>query len=333
MIRRIPDWLIQLILFFVVADYYCTGYLDAQGSPLYSEHVNYEQFINPAMTGNNKLPIIDLSYKQYWIGTTNSPGTICLGGSMRLGSFNYYNPKMMLSNRSALSRGRMGLGGILIRESNGPLDSYSLTASYAYFIPLNYSNTELSLGLSLHLLYFDINESMLNPLDQGDTKLADLSQNHISPEAGFGVYFHNPQFHIGASANDLFLSSRPYDSKNVDPNKRDFFFQTGYKFFTNWFDFEPSVYMAKIDIEPVYYMGQMKLYYKDYNWLAVSYKSTKSVLASIGFKIHHLYLSYIFEQNISQMGTYFGSSHEIMLGVNISSNEPESIKKRKWKML
>ncbi len=180
-----------------------------------------------------------------------------------------------------------------------------------YFIPLNYSNTELSLGLSLHLLYFDINESMLNPLDQGDTKLADLSQNHISPKAGFGVYFHNPQFHIGASANDLFLSSRPYDSKNVDPNKRDFFFQTGYKFFTNWFDFEPSVYMAKIDIEPVYYMGQMKLYYKDYNWLAVSYKSTKSVLASIGFKIHHLYLSYIFEQNISQMGTYFGSSHEI----------------------
>jgi type IX secretion system PorP/SprF family membrane protein len=331
-VRSMRPNLLRLVLLSSLV-YFCIDYIAAQGIPLYSENINYLQYINPAMTGSEKFPMIDLSYKQYWIGTTNSPGTMCLDGSLRLGSFNFYNPRMMLSNTGIFSPGRMGLGGLLIRESEGPLDSYSLTACYAYYIPLNYSNTELSLGLSLHLLYYDINENMLDPIDKGDPKLTSLDQKHVSPESGFGIYFHNSQFRIGASANDLFLSSRPYDNVNSSSNKRDFFFHTSYKFFLKYFDFEPSLYMAKIDFEPVYYLGQAKLIYKDYNWIALSYKSTESILVSIGFRIHHIYLSYIFDHSISSMGSYFGSSHEILLGVNISSYEPEGIKKRRGKIL
>jgi type IX secretion system PorP/SprF family membrane protein len=194
---------------------------------------------------------------------------------------------------------------------------------------MNYSNTELSLGLSVQMMHYGIDQSMLDPIDQGDPKLTSMNNKHIVPETGFGAYFHNSQFNIGASVNDLLLTKLPYSENNVTPNKRDFFLHSGYKFFLKWFDLEPSVYMAQIDEKPFYYYGQLKLYYKDYNWIAISYKSTQAILASIGLTVHRMYFTYTFEHSVSQMGTYFGSSHEIMLGINIGLYERPSLRKRR----
>jgi type IX secretion system PorP/SprF family membrane protein len=307
--------------------------LSAQVSPLYSEHVNYEQFINPAITGSDLFPVVSLSRKQYWIGMKDSPSITCLAGSWRWGSLSFYNPKMMLGKTGVFSKGRMGFGGMIMQGKDGPSSSYCFSVNYAYFIPLNNSNTELSLGISLQLLYFKVNQSMLEPIDQVDPLLTNLNEKNVAPESGFGAYFHNSQFHIGASVNDLLLTNRPYSSRTVAPNKRDFFFQTGYKFFLNWCDLEPSLYMAQVDNKPFYYFTQAKLYYKDYNWIALSYKSTQSILVSIGLNVHRFYISYAYEHSISEMGSYYSGSHEIMLGVNIGLYEPPSIRKRREKRL
>jgi type IX secretion system PorP/SprF family membrane protein len=325
--RRISKCLRMFVLLF------CAYQANAQISPLYPEHINYMQFINPAMTGSDRYPIIDLSYKQYWVGTQYAPSTACLGGSMRLGAFDFYNPKGLLSNRGFFTRSRMGFGGIIMKASDGPMNSYNFTFSYAYYIPLNSSNTELSLGLSAQFLYYNIDQSLLDPYAQGDPALNNLNDNHIVPESGFGAYFHNSQLYIGASVNDLLLTNLPYTSNSIGPNKRDYFFNGGYKFFLKYFDLEPSLYMAQIDNMPLNGLMQLKLYYKDYNWLAVAYRSTKVILVSVGINVHHIYITYTFEHSLSQMANYFGSSHEIMLGVNIGPNEPNRIKKHTVKSL
>jgi type IX secretion system PorP/SprF family membrane protein len=318
---------VSFILIFSL--FFSAYYTKAQISPLYSEHVNYLQFINPAMTGLDKFPTINLSYKQYWFGTTNAPAVACFGGSLRLGALDFYGTKGMLDKTGLFSKGRMGIGSILMKESDGPLNSYCLSTSYGYYIPMNSSDAELSLGLSIQLMYYSIDRSMLDPYDQGDPELITMNNNHIVPESGFGAYFHNSQFNIGASVNDLLLTNLPYTSHDVAPNKRDFFFHSGYKFFLKYFELEPSVYMAQIDEKPFYYYGILKLYYKDYNWIAVSYKSTQSILASIGMTIHRLYFTYTFEHSISRMGTYFGGAHELMLGINVGPYERPALRKRR----
>jgi type IX secretion system PorP/SprF family membrane protein len=318
-----------LRVFVMVVLIICAFHSNAQISPLYPEHVNYLQFINPAMTGSDKFPIVNLSYKQYWIGIANAPGTACISGSMRLGALDFYGSKGMMNKTGFFSKGRMGFGSMLMRETDGPLNSTFFTANYAYFIPMNSSNTELSLGLSFQFMYYSIDQSILDPFDQGDPILTSGNTQHIVPESGFGAYFHNSQFNIGASVNDLLLTNIPYSSGTIAPNKRDFFLHSGYKFLLKWFDLEPSIYMAQIDEKPFYYYGILKLYYKDYNWIAVSYKSTQSILASIGLTVHRLYFTYTFEHSISQMGTYFGSSHELMLGFNVGPYERPTIRKHR----
>jgi type IX secretion system PorP/SprF family membrane protein len=299
-----------------------------QTSPLYSNFFTYEQFINPAITGRDKSPVINLSHKLYMIGMEGSPSATCLGGSMRLGSFDFYNPHMMINKTKLISRGRMGFGAMLIHEKDGPLSSYFGEFTYAYFVPFNHNYSELSFGLSAQFSSFNINKSILEPADKDDPEFLNLSNSGVIPEGGCGIYYHDLQFYAGASINDLFLAKRPYNRNNSVPNKWDYFFQTGYKFFLKYLEMEPSLYVAQIDDKPFFYYSQLKFYYQNTNWLVIGYKSVKSVLVSLGLSINRYHVAYAYEQNISDMGNYFRGSHEIMVGINIGLYEPQGIRKR-----
>jgi type IX secretion system PorP/SprF family membrane protein len=305
-----------------------SSFLKAQESPLYLKHYNYEQFINPAITGRDKSPVVNLSHKQYLFGVKGSPYTTCLGASIRLGTFDFYNPSKMLNRTGFFSRGRMGLGSLLMQEKDGPLNTYFAEFSYGYFIPLKHENSELSFGLSLQILSYHLNKGILDPLVTEDPLINNLKESKLVPESGCGIYYHDLQFYAGASVNDLFLSKRPFDSKNVLSNKRDYFFQSGYKFFLTRFELEPSVFLAKIDSDPLYYFSQLKFYYRNYNWIALGYRSTKALLFSLGISLRRFYVAYAFEQNISGMSNYFSGSHEIMLGMNIGLYEPLGLIKK-----
>lgn len=130
----------------------------------------------------------------------------------------------------------MGFGGMIMQEKDGPLSSYFAEFSYAYFVPLNHTNSELSFGISAQMLSYNVNRDILQPLQKDDPDLLNINENKIIPESGCGIYYHDLQFYAGASVNDLFLSKRPYNSGNIVPNKRDFFFQTGYKFYLKHYD-------------------------------------------------------------------------------------------------
>jgi type IX secretion system PorP/SprF family membrane protein len=303
----------------------------AQISPLYPKYYNYEQFINPAITGRDKSPIVNLSYKQYLFGVKGSPFSTSLGASMRLGTFDFYNPEQMLNRTKFFSRGRMGFGGLLIQDKDGPLSTYFAEFTYAYFVPLNHTNSELSFGLSAQILNYHLNKEALNPLEPNDDIILNANKNSTIPESGCGIYYHDLQFYAGASINDLLLSKSPLDRNKIFPNKRDYFFQSGYKFFLRRFDMEPSLYFAQIDDNPLYFYSQLKFYYMNYNWVSLGFSSTKLLHFSFGVSVKRLFFAYAYEQNISGMSSFYNGSHEIMIGMNIGLYEPLGLRKRTGK--
>jgi type IX secretion system PorP/SprF family membrane protein len=305
-----------------------------QVSPVYAKHYNYEQFVNPAITGRDRYPMVSLSHKRNWIGTKNAPATTCAGASFRLGTFDFYTPTMMINRGRFLSRDRMGFGGFAMIEQNGPLAQFYSSVTYAYYVPLNDSRTtELSFGLSAHVQHTGVNEDMLDPNEPGDPALANLNDLPYKADGDFGMLFHTKQFQVGCSFNELFHTQSPLEDSRYYNNSMDFFFQTGYKFYLRRFDLEPSVFLARIDKDPLYLYTQIKAYYKDYNWLAIAYKSSGTLTVSIGFRVGRLHLAYGYEQSITGMSTYFSGSHEIMLGMNIGLFEPEGIRKTSGRKL
>jgi type IX secretion system PorP/SprF family membrane protein len=284
--------------------------------------------VNPAITGRDRYPLVSLSYKRNWIGTKNAPTTTCAGASFRLGTFDFYTPTKMVNRGRFLSRDRMGFGGFAMIGQNGPVTQFYSSITYAYFVPLNVSRTtELSFGLSAQLQHTGVNENMLDPNEPGDPALANLNDLPYHADGNFGMYFHTKQFHIGCSFNELFHTQSPLEDSRYYDNSTDYFFQAGYKIYLRRFDLEPSVFLARIDHDPLYLYAQIKAFYKNYNWLAVAYKSSGTLTVSVGFRVNRLHLAYGYEQSITGMSNYFSGSHEILLGLNIGLFEPEGIRK------
>ena len=301
--------------------------LFCQYSPEYYKYYSYEQVINPAVTGRDRYPFVNFSSKKYWLSSSNSPYEICLGGSFRLGYFDFYTPSMMLNKGKIVSKDRMGFGGFIIYEQNGPLGYFMAESDYAYHIPLNEnSTTELSFGLSIQLTNYNINKGILDPLDKDDVELSNLEKIPFVIDGDFGMYFNTEQFFIGASVNDLLRQDYQIESA-VNRNKQDFFVQSGYKFYLRCFELEPSLFFAQIDDEPGYYSGQIKVYYQQYNWVSLAWQSSKSLRLAVGMRVGRIYFVYAFEQSVSQMAKYFSNSHEIMIGLNIGLFEPAGLRK------
>jgi type IX secretion system PorP/SprF family membrane protein len=302
--------------------------IKGQEIPIYQKHNTYEQFVNPAITGRDRYGFLNISYRKNWVSTQYSPSIFAVGGSFRLGAFHFYTPQKMLNKNKFISRDRSGLGGLLMMQQNGPLNIYYSSFTYAYFIPFDRSKmTELSFGLSGILVHNSINESLLDPNDAGDPKLIGLTNQPWRADAGFGMYFHTKQFQIGASVNELFQTSSSLDNTSYFKNKRDYFFQAGYKFYLHYFDLEPFVYFAQIDDEPFYCYLQLKSYYRNYNWFSIAFRSTQSVILSMGIHINRMQVGYAYEQNLNSQNNQFIWIHEIMIGFNIGFFEPEGMRK------
>ena len=304
---------------------FCLRPLYSQISIIYDKSDTYEFIVNPAITGRDYYPFLNLSIKKQWAGIPGSPVTACLGSAMRLGEYNFYTPKMMLNKSRFLSKGRIGVGGFLMQDSNGPLSFSTITTTFAYFVPL--MEAELSFGLAATISYYNIDESLFEPVDPDDQFLYGATDNKLFPDADFGVYYHTSQYYIGASVKELFESdNRLSESENFE-NSRDFFFITGYKFFFKYFEMEPSVFAGIIDKGHYYYRIRNKFYYNYYNWVAFSYGLNKSLKISIGTRYRRIYFGYAFEQQFSKTAKYNMGSHELMIGLNIGLFELQGIRK------
>ncbi len=300
---------------------------DAQEPEFYYKHYSYDFIVNPAITGRDYYPVVNFSQRKYWFGVNDSPTSTAVGAVMRMGMYNFYTPKMLLNKSSLLSKSRMGLGAFAMYEQNGPLGYLHTSFNYAYFIPFNKGTDQLSFGLSAQIFHYSIDEQMLDPLDPGDMQLMNLDNQPYIPEAGFGVYFHNNQLSVGASLNNILKSDVSLTSDYDQQNRRDFFIHLGYRFFLKHFDFEPSIFTGYIDDNPLYYFGQVKAYYLNYNWLAIGYRSNKMLSYALGLKFNRFQVVYRFEHSVTESFRYFNGSHEIMIGVNIGLYEAEGIRK------
>ena len=140
--------------------------LFAQETSIYEDYYLNTFIINPAATGTEYYPVVDLSAKKQWLGFSGAPTTYLLSGNFRMGTYDFYDPKKFINKGPLKVKNRIGLGAALYRDNNGPVSNTGGLISYAYHIPLENENS-LSLGFSFISTLHSINSSELKP-DQPD---------------------------------------------------------------------------------------------------------------------------------------------------------------------
>jgi len=287
---------------------------NAQNNIIYRHHFLNHIFVNPAMSGSEFFPVINLSYNKQWLGINQSPQTMIASTSLRLGNFDFYNPKKFI-NKTGLKTGeRIGMGAGIYFDHNGPLSTSGINLAYSYHVPFEHSR--LSFGLSVNGEQSLLDETNWKPVDPNDPIIGNVKERLYSFNANFGSYFYTESYFAGLAVNHLIpLKDKTNPGEIV---KQDFMVNAGYLFLKNEnIKIEPSIYIRWLDYSDLELDIQGKIYLNHVNWISVIYRSYKALAVMAGFKINQFYLAYSFETNLSPVIKYNAGTHGLNLGMNL----------------
>ncbi len=223
---------------------------------------------------------------------------------------------------------RIGLGAAIFQDNNGPLSNTGGILSYAYHMPVN-NDSRLSFGLSINLIDYAINNSILKPDQSNDSYLLSGNNNTFKANMSTGVYFHSNSYFVGASINKFLPGI-----SNVNETTKElpsYFVLGGYKFSKNniTFNFEPSFEFKKLTGENVMIDIHAKLYIKRLNWIAFSYSTSQQMNIQFAINLYKmLYFGYNYGYTLTNIAPYNYGTQEISLGINLGLFGVEGIRER-----
>jgi len=201
-----------------------------------NHHLTDKYILNPAFAGIKYDPKVFVSTQRMEIQLREAPTIHLLGGHGRLD----FGRKNRYSERNS----RNGVGGLVFADINGPYQAVGIKFDYAYILPLNRDNTNLSLGLGGMLFSKRVNLNKYNSMPIDDPIIAaNMGNKTIVPDFNAGVLFTRRQFYAGFSVSQLMENSFHFSSLNYTPASiyRNFYLMTGYRFVYDWFELEPSI--------------------------------------------------------------------------------------------
>ena len=200
----------------------------AQQLPQFTSYQLNPFSYNPAFAGVDGTTQMNALIRNQWSGVNEAPET------------NVLNAYGLLHNE------KMAIGGTAFKDAAGPDSRVGLSASYAYHLKLS-EKMNLSLGLSLGLLQYRLDHTVIIPFDDGDPIFNSGILSSVVPTASFGAYLQAQDFYVSFAAPQL-LSSSFKVTDDLDNNllfgglTNHFFLGGGYmKELNNDFDLEPSI--------------------------------------------------------------------------------------------
>lgn len=170
--------------------------IKSQQVPLYSQYMMNGFLLNPAVAGSEGYTAVNLTAREQWIGLKGAPLTHALTGQTRLLKNSFINKSNNVKlHRKANSRsGKVGLGGYIFNDRNGPINRTGIQLTYAYHIRMKRS--QLSFGLSGVGYQFSINQEKLR-FEEDDQFWQNSPKSLFIPDANFGVYYSDPNLYGG----------------------------------------------------------------------------------------------------------------------------------------
>lgn len=280
----------------------------AQQLPLYSQFMNNQFLINPAVAGSEDYIPIRLTMRQQWVGVEDAPSTQALSGNL------------LIANQ------RIGVGGYLFSDRFGIDSKVGAQGSFSYILPLGIWDSKLAFGLSFMVFQYSFNTTDAVVLDDNDQNVAYANESAFVPDANFGVFWHNDKFFMGLSGNQLIEYKVKFNSLDANENHlvRHYFVMGGYKFkVSKAIDIEPSTIIKVTTAAPINIDLNVKGYYSRNYWFGLSYRTgvpfekDQSIVAMLGVKYKQFVFGYAYDYTISNLNQYTSGSHEIMLGINL----------------
>ncbi|MBU8892409.1 MAG: type IX secretion system membrane protein PorP/SprF [Bacteroidales bacterium] len=311
----------RLIILFIIM---LTVFSAKSGEPVFSQYMMNQFLINPAFAGSEGFTSFNLTARQQWLGFEDAPMTQAISGQTRITKTSYVSKSRSVRKNTRKRRpsGKIGLGGYIYNDQNGPIGRTGLEFSYAYHLFVN--DGQLSLGMSLSAYQFRVNTSDLETFEGYDPLIDEARESMFIPDGSIGIYYTYHPFYIGLSAKNLFQASVKFGSDNsfTDYQEvRNYYLITGYRYdMDNDFEIEPSILIKTTEAFNLQTDVSVKGYYKRDYWIGFSYRTGNAFITMVGIKVDKLYFGYAFDYSLNDIQRISYGSHEIMIGLKFGDS-------------
>ncbi|MBI1182989.1 type IX secretion system membrane protein PorP/SprF [bacterium] len=318
-----------------------TGFAQQQG--VYSQPVMAQYAYNPAFTGLERGGMLNLAYRQQWLGIKDAPVQEFLSFGFRLkktqidtvfpcglplSNNRMYKPTAQVRRTQKITHSAFGIN--IMTDDAGVFNKWTTQLNYAYHLLVG-EKYNLSLGAALGLSYLQINRSNLWVLQPGDAVYNEYQQQNVAAQfmdANFGAVFYSRQFYIGFSSSQL-LQNAPFDkmlTASAFKLRMHETFNASYIFnLGNQLELAPVLNIFGVGGAPVTSSIGIKMRWQKIFWVAVNYRPGAAANFRAGCRLLHKFLiNYTYEATTGGLSTYQNGTHEI--GLSLYFNNSKAIK-------
>ena len=171
----------------ILAALVITNLVNAQQDPQFTQYFDNFLHVNPAYAGSSGMLSATAIHREQWVGFDGAPRSTTL------------------SLHTPLNYRSVGLGLTAVNDMIGPIHQTAVYADFSYTLKLG-KTARLALGLKGGVNMLNFNTSKWNDVQEDDPAFVNV-QNQISPNVGFGVYYHDEHFFLGLSSPRLMEST------------------------------------------------------------------------------------------------------------------------------
>lgn len=313
----------------------CWSLSFAQQMPQFSQYQRNQYLVNPGAAGVYDFVDVTIGGRMQWVGFDNSPNTTYLTVTSPVSAKPKvrYNPALRISNgpvrNPEIKTGKLkhAVGGMVLFDQYGAFRKMSFAGTYALHLPIT-EKTNISFGTRLGLSNntFLSDKAKVLDLTTTGTTVDQTYMNYTANGAskflmdlGLGLYLYSSdRIFVGIAADQLTKDFVQFGSGTANFNPQFHYSATaGYKFPLNEnLTLMPSVLAKYMQPAPLAFEGGLQLEYKEWLWMAASYRGKDAVIASVGLNVNNRFkFGYSYDFTTSRIGKYSTGTHEIILGL------------------
>lgn len=282
--------LISLSVFTLIA-----AGMAAQHSVQFTNYMNNTLAVNPAYAGSREMLNITVLSRLQWVGIEGAPNSQ---------TFFIHSP---------LPKEELGIGFSVVNDNIGPVNETNFMGDFSYTIKTS-KKGRLAFGVKGGISMLQGNLRDLKTTQAGDQAFAENIQSDISPNFGFGIFYHTPKWYAGASSPKLLENKVGPDGSEIKEN-RHYYLIAGLILPVNEdLKFKPTILTKMTPNTPLSIDVSAQFLLREKLWLGGMYRVNDAVAALLGFQFtDQLRGGYSYDYTLSKLATYSNGSHELFL--------------------
>lgn len=269
--------------------------VNAQQDAQFTQYFDNTLFVNPAYAGSNDMLNVTGIHRQQWVGFAGRPVSTTM------------------SIHSPIVKRNMGLGLTFVDDRVGPITQNLFYADFSY--TLNFANSpgQLSFGAKGGINVLNSKSSELNTIVDQDQKIISNVRNAVSPNFGFGMYYHTPKWFAGISAPKL-LEYDAGDVTNVQEQRHYFLMAGGVIPINRIWKLRPTTNLKFTEGAPLSIDLSVAGIYNETLWLGVMHRWADSFGAFVQYQITPQFkVGCAYDQTVTALRSYNSGTYEILL--------------------